>query len=60
MSPLTYLAASGVGRIGIVDYDKVEISNLNRQTLFAQSDVGKFKVNQAKKILKKLIVKLKF
>ena len=31
---LTYLAASGVGTIGIVDHDKIEISNLNRQTLF--------------------------
>ena len=34
--PLTNLfAASGVGTIGIVDFDKVEISNLNRQTLFS-------------------------
>ena len=31
---LTYLAASGVGTIGIADHDKIEISNLNRQTLF--------------------------
>ena len=46
---LTYLAASGVGTIGIVDYDRVDISNLSRQTLFVPGDVGKFKVNQAKK-----------
>ncbi len=46
---LTYLAASGVGTIGIVDPDRIEISNLNRQTLFSQRDIGKFKVNQAKK-----------
>ena len=45
---LTYLAASGVGTIGIADSDKVEISNLNRQTLFATSDIGKYKVDQAK------------
>ena len=56
---LTYLAASGVGKIGIVDYDKVEISNLNRQTLFAQSDIGKFKVNQAKKNISKINSKIK-
>ena len=56
---LTYLAASGVGKIGIVDYDKVEISNLNRQTLFAQSDIGKFKVNQAKKNINKINSKIK-
>ena len=51
---LTYLAASGVGKIGIVDYDKVEISNLNRQTLFSTSDLGKLKVKQAKKVIFKL------
>ena len=56
---LTYLAASGVGKIGIVDYDKVEISNLNRQTLFAQSDIGKFKVNQAQKNINKINSKIK-
>jgi molybdopterin/thiamine biosynthesis adenylyltransferase len=58
--PLTnYLAASGVGNIGIVDFDKIEISNLNRQTLFGKDDVGKFKVDQAKKQLKKLDKKIK-
>ena len=51
---LTYLAASGVGKIGIVDFDKVEISNLNRQTLFSTSDLGKLKVKQAKKVIFKL------
>jgi len=51
---LTYLAASGVGKIGIVDFDKVEISNLNRQTLFNFNDLGKFKVNQAKKAISKI------
>ena len=55
---LTYLAASGVGTIGIVDYDKVELSNLNRQTLFNQNDIGKLKVNQAQKKLLKQIKKL--
>ena len=56
---LTYLAASGVGKIGIVDFDKVEISNLNRQTLFSPSDVGKFKVDQAKKVISKINRKIK-
>ena len=55
---LTYLAASGVGKIGIVDFDKVEISNLNRQTLFNTKDIGKFKVNQAKKAINKINKKI--
>jgi len=56
---LTYLAASGVGKIGIVDFDKIETSNLNRQTLFNPTDVGKFKVNQAKKAIYKINKKIK-
>ena len=56
---ITYLAASGVGKIGIVDFDKVEISNLNRQTLFGTRDLGKLKVDQAKKEIKKLNKKIK-
>jgi len=56
---LTYLSASGVGTIGIVDYDKVEISNLNRQMLFSQNDLGKFKVDQAKKKIKEINAKIK-
>ena len=59
---LTYLAASGVGTIGIVDPDKVEISNLNRQTLFSINDIGKYKVDQAKlsinRINKKIRIKI--
>tara|TARA_B100000941_G_C28440888_1_gene519569 strand:- start:117 stop:860 length:744 start_codon:yes stop_codon:yes gene_type:complete len=56
---LTYLAASGVGKIGIVDPDKVEMSNLNRQTLFTSSDIGKYKVDQAKKRINKVNNKIK-
>ena len=54
-SPLAiYLAASGVGTIGIVDHDKVEISNLSRQTLFKSKDVGKYKVKSADNLLRSI------
>ena len=56
---LTYLASSGVCNIGIVDHDKIELSNLNRQVLFNTSDVGKFKVNQAKSKISKIYKKIK-
>ena len=56
---LTYLSASGVGTVGIADPDKVEISNLNRQTLFTVDDIGKYKVNQAKINIKKNNNKIK-
>ncbi len=56
---LYYLSASGVGRIGIVDFDKVEISNLNRQSLFSLKDLGKLKVTQAKKVINTINKKIK-
>ena len=51
---LLYLANSGVLQIGLADNDKVDLSNLNRQVLFNTCDIGKFKVIQAKKFLKKI------
>ena len=47
-SPLAlYLAAAGVGRIGLVDFDSVDLSNLQRQILYGTSDVGRAKVAAA-------------
>ena len=50
---LQYLSAAGVGNLGIVDYDIVEESNLQRQILFSTEDVGKPKVSCAKNNLNK-------
>jgi adenylyltransferase/sulfurtransferase len=48
-SPVSlYLAAAGVGRIGLVDYDVVDSSNLQRQVIHGTSSVGKLKVESAK------------
>lgn len=44
---LLYLAAAGVGRIGLVDFDRVDDSNLQRQVLFGVQDVGQAKVKAA-------------
>jgi adenylyltransferase/sulfurtransferase len=54
-SPVSlYLAAAGVGTIGIVDFDVVDSSNLQRQVLFTTDDVGKPKVECAAKRIKAL------
>ena len=49
-----YLAACGIGKIGIIDDDSVELSNLQRQILYTSQDNGKAKVNCAKTALNKL------
>lgn len=54
-SPVTlYLAAAGVGRIGIVDADTVDASNLQRQILYSSADVGKAKLDAAMERLRGL------
>ena len=56
---LSYLASSGVNNIGIVDHDKIELGNLNRQILFDTSDLGKYKVYQVKDKIKKIYKQVK-
>ena len=55
---ILYLAYSGIGNLGIADYDKVELSNLSRQILFTKKDIGKFKVLISKSIVKKINKKI--
>jgi len=51
---LMYLAAAGIGKIGIVDGDRVALNNLHRQVLYSDSDIGTFKASTAAKAVKKL------
>ncbi|WP_174297325.1 HesA/MoeB/ThiF family protein [Sphingomonas bacterium] len=44
---IQYLAAAGIGRLVLIDDDRVEISNLQRQTIFAAADAGRLKVEAA-------------
>lgn len=54
-SPVAYyLCAAGVGKIGLVDYDKVDITNLQRQILHFDGDVGRPKLKSAKEKLSDL------
>ncbi len=50
---LQYLTAAGIGTIGIIDFDKVDESNLQRQVLYNTEDVGKYKAEVAKEKLSK-------
>ena len=51
---LLYLAAAGVGKIGVVDFDVVDRSNLQRQVLFTEDDIGKYKSDTAIERLSRL------
>ena len=54
-----FLTRAGIGFLGIVDYDFVELSNIHRQSLYDSSDIKESKVNAAKKKLKKINSKTK-
>ena len=56
---IDYLSRAGVGNIGIVDNDKVNISNIHRQSLYNSKDVGEFKVNSVKEKIKLINPKVK-
>jgi len=47
-----YLSAAGVGTIGLVDFDEVDASNLQRQIIHSSKDIGRPKVASAKDIIK--------
>ena len=51
---LPYLAAAGVGTIGLIDDDLVDLSNLHRQILFSVEDVGRLKVERAAQFVNRL------
>ena len=54
-SPIAeFLSRAGIGSLGIVDNDKVSLSNLHRQSLYDTPDIGKFKVKIAKDKIKKI------
>jgi sulfur-carrier protein adenylyltransferase/sulfurtransferase len=51
---LMYLAAAGIGKVGIVDYDTVDLSNLHRQILYRTKDTGRPKTQSAAKAVHRL------
>tara|TARA_B100000886_G_scaffold337336_1_gene297841 strand:+ start:137 stop:1282 length:1146 start_codon:yes stop_codon:yes gene_type:complete len=53
-SVLLYLAATGIGKIGIIDNDRVEKSNLQRQIIHDTNNIGNLKIDSAKEKIKKL------
>ncbi|NDP27930.1 MAG: molybdenum cofactor biosynthesis protein [Flavobacterium sp.] len=55
-----YLAGAGVGKIGLMDHDKVSITNLHRQVLYNENDIGKSKALVAKRKLQQLNSEIEF
>src|SRR5256714_3629640 len=54
-SPLAmYLAAAGVGTLGLVDFDVVDVTNLQRQVIHSTSDVGRKKLDSAEETLREI------
>ncbi|SEG16917.1 adenylyltransferase and sulfurtransferase [Sphingobacterium lactis] len=51
---IQYLAAAGVGTLGIVDFDDLELHNLNRQVIHSEQGIGKNKANNAKVFVENL------
>jgi molybdopterin/thiamine biosynthesis adenylyltransferase len=51
---LQYIATAGIGTIGIVDFDKIEIHNLHRQILYTEKQIGQSKAITAKKTLEEM------
>lgn len=51
---ILYMSTCGISEIGIVDFDKIEIHNLQRQVIYKENDIGKYKVDIAYKFIKNL------
>ena len=49
-----YLSRTGVGTIGLIDHDKIDLSNIHRQSMFTTKDIGKFKVKVVSDRVKKI------
>ncbi len=57
---IQYLAAAGVGTVGVADFDEVELHNLNRQVIHNENSVGISKVKSAEEFIKRLNHQVKF
>jgi adenylyltransferase/sulfurtransferase len=57
---IQYLAAAGVGTLGVVDFDEVELHNLNRQIIHNENSIGKLKIKSAEEFVKNLNHQIKY